>query len=70
MNTYKVSCYPPNATVPPQTWTVSAEYWEYDTEFVHFFTDDVTVDAAKVARRVTVFAVPMALLPVIEMTAP
>lgn len=66
MNTYEVTCYPSNTAT--QSWTVNAEYWEYDADFVHFFTDDVTVDAAKVARRVTVFAVPMAMLPVIQMT--
>lgn len=60
MNTYTVTYFPEGG--PSGMLSVSAEYWEYDAEFVAFYVD--TSDS-KTGRRDIVCAVPLDLSPII-----
>lgn len=65
MNEYRVTTFAQLGA--PQTWGVSAQYWEYDNEFAAFYVDP---EPGSKQVRDCVFAVPLEMNPVIERTAP
>jgi len=65
VNSYRVTTHA--NPVSPHIWNVAAQYWEYDSEFLVFYADPATPTAK--APREVVFAVPLALNPVIAKVA-